>query len=115
MRVLIVEDDPIAAVDMQDALRELGHEQVRWGLELEPALREAEENRPDLIIVSYAATDFAAPSEAVRALTERLRAPVVVICEGGEREKAACCRPVACLPRPVTAAALESAIATAMR
>lgn len=51
LKVLIVEDEPLLAMDLEAQLREMGHTVIGMASDAEAALRLAEGQRPDLALI----------------------------------------------------------------
>lgn len=99
MHVLIIEDEPLVALDLQSFLEELGADSVEIAETEEQALVLACETRPDLITADYGLREGTGP-DAVRRIRDDLGdVPVVYVTAQPDR-----CRgdgDHAVIPKPV--------------
>ena len=112
LRVLVVEDEFLVAMDIEAMLRELGCEVMGPTGDLEEALRIAREETPDLALL-----DVNIGGEPVTAVAEALlaRAVPIVFCTGYQVENWCSRYPAApTLMKPFQAADLRSALERAL-
>src|SRR5690348_9513373 len=70
LRVLIVEDEALLAMQIEQLLREAGHESVGHAMDSEEAFELARERRPDLVLVDVRLRDGLTGAEIMRVLTQ---------------------------------------------
>lgn len=86
-RIMIVEDEAVTAMDLEMTLKEIGYEVVATASIGEEAIRKAEEQRPDLVlmdIVLQGEMDGIAAAEEMR---KRFDIPVVYLTAYADEEK----------------------------
>ena len=69
LRVLIVEDEALLAMQIEQLLLEAGHEPVGHAMEADEAFELARETRPDLVLVDLHLRDGLSGAEVMRTLT----------------------------------------------
>lgn len=115
MRILIVEDEAIIALEIDAILTDTGHSVVGIARDVATALAIAAAQRPDLALVDLNLADTASGAIAARHLLEMYGVPVIFV-SGNPTD----CRRVGlqagalgCLSKPFNDAELVQAIATA--
>ena len=83
--VLIIEDEPLIAMDLQNVVEELGHRVVDVARTHTQALKAIEEHRPGLILADIQLADGSSGLEAVNEILESLEVPVIFITAYPER------------------------------
>ena len=78
-KILIVEDDPLLALDLRHEVELLGHEVVGLAESADEALIASEENPPDLTLMDINITGSMDGIQAARMLHEIHRVPVIFI------------------------------------
>src|SRR5580693_6352432 len=85
-RILIVEDERITAEDLEEVLKDLGYQVSAVVSSGEEAIREAERNRPDLVLMDIRIKGEMDGTEAARLLRERFDVPVVYLTAHADRD-----------------------------
>ena len=104
LRVLIVEDDSLLALDLEASLRDLGHEVVGLAASASAALSAAAAHRPDLVLMDISLADGTDGVDAAVEIRERIGTPAVFVTgysDHGTRQRAAEARPIGMLVKPV--------------
>jgi CheY-like chemotaxis protein/DNA-directed RNA polymerase specialized sigma24 family protein len=84
-RVLIIEDEPLIALDIEGLVTEIGHEVVGVAATHKEALALAREKRPELILADIQLADGSSGIEAVNEILMELNVPVIFITAYPER------------------------------
>ncbi len=84
-RVMIIEDEPIIAADIQAIVSSLGHEVVGVARTHTEALELGKEHNPDLILADIQLADNSSGIDAVNDLLELMDVPVIFITAFPER------------------------------
>lgn len=84
-RVLIIEDDPIIALDIAELLRSAGHEVIGVAVSEGQAVRLAEEQRPDLVLADINLGVGGDGAAAAGRILERAPCPIVFVTAFPER------------------------------
>src|SRR5580692_3543042 len=79
VKILIVEDDPLSALDLRQEVERLGYEVVGMAESADEALMASEENRPDLALMDINIAGSMDGIQAARLLHETHRIPVIFI------------------------------------
>ena len=83
--VLIIEDEPVIAMDIQAVVERLGHRVVGIARTRTRAVREAEQKRPGLILADIQLADNSSGLDAVNEILEEFEVPVIFITAYPER------------------------------
>jgi CheY-like chemotaxis protein len=83
--VLIIEDEPVIAADIEALARELGHDVVGVAATHAEAIEAAGRRRPGLVLADIQLADGSSGVEAVREILSRFDVPVVFITAFPER------------------------------
>jgi CheY-like chemotaxis protein len=83
--VLIIEDEPLIALDLQNVVEDLGHRVVDVARTHREALAAIEKHRPGLILADIQLADGSSGLEAVNEILESLEVPVIFITAYPER------------------------------
>ncbi len=83
--VLIIEDEPLIALDLQNVVEDLGHRVVDVARTHREALSAIEEHRPGLILADIQLADGSSGLEAVNEILGLLEVPVIFITAYPER------------------------------
>src|SRR4051812_35474729 len=78
-QILVAEDENIIAKDIQHTLRRLGYSVPVTVSSGEEAIRKAEENRPDLVLMDIVLKGAVDGVEAARQIRERLDIPAIYL------------------------------------
>jgi CheY-like chemotaxis protein len=84
-RVLIIEDEPIIAMDLETIVRDLGHDVTAVAVTRDEALREARTERPGLVLADIQLADDSSGIDAVRDILAEFAVPVIFITAFPER------------------------------
>jgi len=116
-RILIVEDERITAEDLAEVLRDLGYQVSAVVSSGEEAIREAEDNRPDLVLMDIRIKGEMDGTETARILRERFDVPVVYLTAHADRdtlERAKHSRPLGYIVKPFHEAELHASVEMAL-
>src|SRR3546814_17982345 len=78
-KVLIIEDEPIIAMDIETIVRDLGHEVTAIAVTREDAVREAMAERPGLVLADIQLADDSSGLDAVKDILSAFSVPVIFI------------------------------------
>lgn len=78
-KILIVEDENLVAKDLQNGLKKLGYQVTAVASSGEKAIKEVEENRPDLILMDIMLKGSMSGIEAAKEIKERFSLPVIFL------------------------------------
>jgi CheY-like chemotaxis protein/DNA-directed RNA polymerase specialized sigma24 family protein len=84
-RILIIEDEPIIAMDIEMIVRELGHDVVGVATTHREAVDEAQKHQPGLVLADIQLADNSSGIEAVQEILADLQVPVIFITAFPER------------------------------
>lgn len=84
-RVLIIEDEPIIAMDIETIVRDLGHEVTGVAVTRDEAVALAMEDRPGLVLADIQLADNSSGIDAVNEILSQISAPVIFITAYPER------------------------------
>lgn len=84
-RILIIEDEPIIAMDIEMIVRELGHEVVAVATTHAEAVAEAQKHQPGLVLADIQLADNSSGIEAVQEILIDVTVPVIFITAFPER------------------------------
>ncbi len=109
MRILIVEDELIIAIDLEETLSEEGHQVVGIARELEMALGLAQRLRPDLALVDVYLADGETGSEIAEHLKE-MGIPVLFMTANASTLPDGMAGALGAISKPVTPHVLKRAV-----
>ncbi len=114
-RVLIIEDEPIIAMDIEETVRELGHDVVGIAVTRDEAVALAAETSPGLILADIQLADNSSGIDAVADILDGADLPVIFITAFPERlltgERA---EPTFLITKPFQQTTLRATIAQAL-
>lgn len=84
-RVLIIEDEPIIAMDIESIVRDLGHELTGVAVTRDEAVALAMEDRPGLVLADIQLADDSSGIDAVKDILAEFQVPVIFITAFPER------------------------------
>ena len=84
-RILIIEDEPIIAMDIEMIVRELGHDVVAVATTHAEAVAEAQKHQPGLVLADIQLADNSSGIEAVQEILTDVTVPVIFITAFPER------------------------------
>lgn len=114
-RVLIIEDEPIIAMDIESIVRDLGHDVVGIAVTRDEAVSLARESEPGLILADIQLADDSSGIDAVADILAEVDVPVIFITAFPERlltgERA---EPTFLITKPFQQTTLKATIAQAL-
>ncbi len=116
-RILIVEDERITAEDLHDILTEMGYHVTAIVSSGEEAIREAEQNPPDLALMDIRIKGDMDGTETARVLSERFDIPVVYLTAHADREtlqRAKRAKPLGYIVKPFQESELQASVEIAL-
>ncbi|APZ98955.1 response regulator [Sphingopyxis sp. QXT-31] len=84
-RILIIEDEPIIAMDIEMIVRDLGHDVVAVATTHAEAVNEAQKHKPGLVLADIQLADNSSGIEAVQEILAEVKLPVIFITAFPER------------------------------
>ncbi|MGL4312563.1 MAG: response regulator [Sphingomonas sp.] len=84
-RVLIIEDEPIIAMDIETIVRDLGHDITGVAVTRDEAVALAMEDRPGLVLADIQLADDSSGIDAVKDILDKFSVPVIFITAFPER------------------------------
>jgi CheY-like chemotaxis protein/DNA-directed RNA polymerase specialized sigma24 family protein len=84
-RILIIEDEPIIAMDIEMIVRDLGHDVVAVATTHSEAVAEAQTHKPSLVLADIQLADNSSGIEAVQEILSDVKVPVIFITAFPER------------------------------
>lgn len=84
-RVLIIEDEPIIAMDLETIVRDLGHDVTAVAVTKDEAVAEAKAQRPGLVLADIQLADDSSGIDAVKEILGEFNVPVIFITAFPER------------------------------
>jgi CheY-like chemotaxis protein len=84
-KVLIIEDEPIIALDLENLVTELGHEVVGTAATYEDAVAQANSRKPGLILADINLGEGGSGIDAVSKILDRFDVPVIFVTAYPER------------------------------
>jgi CheY-like chemotaxis protein len=117
IRVLIVEDDQLVAVDLEGRLERLGYQVADTAASGEEACARATELQPDLILMDVRLAGAMDGIEAAQRIRQVCTAPVVFLtayCDATTLERAKCVEPYGYLVKPIVPGDLHAALQMAI-
>ena len=117
-RILVVEDESITAMDIQERLQRLGYAAPSVAASGEEAIRRAEEERPDLVLMDIVLKGRKDGVRAAQEVQRRLGIPVVYLTAYSDEktwERARETRPFGYLVKPVKDTDLRTSVEIALR
>ncbi len=84
-KVLIIEDEPIIAMDIETIVRDLGHDVTGVAVTRDEAVALAMENRPGLVLADIQLADDSSGIDAVKDILAEFEVPVIFITAFPER------------------------------
>lgn len=84
-RVLIIEDEPLIAMDIETIVRDLGHEVTGVAVTRDEAVALAMEDRPGLVLADIQLADDSSGIDAVKDILAKFQVPVIFITAFPER------------------------------
>ncbi len=113
--VLIIEDEPIIAMDIEMIVRDMGHDVIGIAVTRDEAVQLASEHRPGLVLADIQLADDSSGIDAVKDILAKFSVPVIFITAfperllTGERPE-----PTFLITKPFQRATVKAAIAQAL-
>ena len=113
LSVMVVEDELLIAMDLEMQVEAAGHRVVATAVEADEAVRKAEAERPDVVLMDLRLANGSSGAEAARRMFEGSRIRCVFL--SGNLDPAACAalivlEPYAMLSKPILATQLIEAL-----
>jgi CheY-like chemotaxis protein len=83
--VLIIEDEPIIAMDIETIVRDLGHNVTGVAVTRDEAVQQAKARRPSLVLADIQLADDSSGIDAVKDILQEFKVPVIFITAFPER------------------------------
>lgn len=83
--VLIIEDEPIIAMDIETIVRDLGHNVTGVAVTRDEAVQQAMAHRPSLVLADIQLADDSSGIDAVKDILQQFKVPVIFITAFPER------------------------------
>jgi DNA-binding NarL/FixJ family response regulator len=117
LRILIVDDDPLCALDLEAIAADAGHEIVGRAANGEDAIRLAEQHRPNLVLMDILLAGDMNGVAAAQAIHDRWAIRSLFVSAESEhyRDSATAARPFGFLLKPVAPRQLLQALAEVAR
>jgi CheY-like chemotaxis protein len=103
VKILIVEDEPVVAMDIQASLEEMGYLVISMAASGAQAIEEAERERPDLVLMDIQLKDDMTGIEAAQYIYARFDIPIIYLtanCNSQTLEKARVAEPFGYIIKP---------------
>ncbi|MBI2394138.1 MAG: response regulator [Deltaproteobacteria bacterium] len=116
-RIMVVEDEPITAADLEQKLSALGHEVVAWSDSGEEAIAQARDLSLDLVLMDIRLRGAMSGIEAARQLRRQSEVPVVFLTAFADQEtvdRACLAEPYGYLLKPFSERAIATAVQVAL-
>ncbi|MEO8723051.1 MAG: response regulator [Sphingobium sp.] len=113
--VLIIEDEPIIAMDIEMIVRDMGHDVIGIAVTRDEAVQMASDHRPGLVLADIQLADDSSGIDAVKDILQKFSVPVIFITAfperllTGERPE-----PTFLITKPFQRATVNAAIAQAL-
>src|SRR5262249_40592431 len=115
-RILVVEDEPITAADLEQKLTALGHE-VSWVDKREDAVAQAPGSRLDLVLMDIRLRGLMSGVEAAEQLCEKTGVPIVFLTAFSDQQtvdRACSAQPYGYLLKPFTDRSVATVVQVAL-
>ncbi len=114
LRILIVEDESVVAMQLEDTVQDLGHVVIDTVASHVEAVAAAESSRPDLVLMDINLGRGGNGIEAALELRRRLDLPCIFLSaylsSPSVKERAQAVQPLGCITKPYTARHIEAAL-----
>jgi CheY-like chemotaxis protein len=117
-KILVVEDEGIIAIDLEGSLERLGYQVVATASTGEEAIRNAEELKPDLVLMDIVLEGDVDGIEAAAQIRSSLGIPVIYLTAYTDEStlmRAECSRPSGYVFKPFSESSLINAVEAALR
>lgn len=116
MRVLIVEDELLIAINLEQYLEDWGYEVCAFARDADEAFEKAANLHPDVVLTDVRLANNSSGIEAARRIMEAFHIPAVFVTGNLDRETVAAINPLnplGLIPKPIDQWMLRSALETA--
>lgn len=110
MRVLIVEDETIVALNMEDSLSEAGHSILGIARTWSSAMEFARAERPDLALVDMNLADETSGIVVAAQLRQQFNVPTIFVTANPDRDLGPLAGALGCLTKPFSDSELALAV-----
>ncbi|MEM1214678.1 MAG: response regulator [Bacteroidota bacterium] len=117
VKILVVEDEPIIAADLEDRLTDMGYLVMGTPAAGETALEMLEQQQPDLILMDVTLEGELTGTDTSRIIREKYNIPIIYLTSNTDKatfEQARTTRPEAYLSKPFRGRDLQNAIELAL-
>jgi two-component system, response regulator PdtaR len=117
LRLVIVEDDAVASMNLEAILEELGHQICDVASTASEAVRMAEQHRPELILMDIRLARGSSGIEAARTVRDSLDIPSIFVTAHSDAAtigQAMAARPLGFVTKPYTSREIAAALAEAL-
>ena len=115
-KILVVEDEPVVALDLQQTLEKMGHEVCSIRSSFQTAMEAVEEHNPSLILMDIHLQGLGDGIDACRQIYERWGLPVIFLTAYSDEKtvnRAAACKPFGYLMKPYSTKELYAVLQVA--
>jgi DNA-binding NarL/FixJ family response regulator len=115
--VLVVEDEPIIAMDLAFSIEAMGYRVIGPASNCEDACRLARQDHPDLLLMDISIAGRTDGIDTARFITDEISAKVVFLtaeADARTRDRAEALRPQAFLNKPLSARQMEEVLHSAL-
>lgn len=102
-KILVVEDEPVVALDLQQTLEKMGHEVCAIHTSFQAAMDAVEQHNPSLVLMDIHLQGAGDGIDACKLIYERWQLPVIFLTAYGDERtvnRAASCKPFGYLMKP---------------
>jgi CheY-like chemotaxis protein len=113
LRILVVEDETILALDLAMCLSDLGHEVAATAVTGEEAVRKAKETKPDLVLMDITLDIEMDGIQAAEIINRTRKIPLIYVTAHSDnetRKRAETTNPLGYLIKPIRTQELEEAL-----
>lgn len=117
LRLMIVEDDAVAAMNLEGILEELGHQICDIASTASEAVRLAEQHRPELILMDIRLARGSSGIDAARTIRDSLDIPSIFVTahdDAATLGQARAARPLGFVTKPYSSEEIATALAEAL-
>jgi CheY-like chemotaxis protein len=118
LRILVVEDETILALDLAMCLSDLGHEVAGTAVTGEEAIQKAKDTKPDLVLMDITLDSEMDGIQAAEIIYRNLEIPMIYVTAHADketRERAEMTNPLGYLIKPIRTPELQETLSLAER